>query len=145
MSQGPIDTGPTIILAEDDPAHAELICRALKLVGRNCNVVRAENGEDVLTVLRKNTALRPKLILMDINMPKMDGLEALRELKSDPALAAIPVVMLTTSNANTDKLKSYAAHANGYVTKGNDFSAHKQDLQRICDFWLDTNQIPNGS
>jgi CheY-like chemotaxis protein len=106
----------------------------------------ATDGEVAMAFLRRQgpyaDAPRPDLILLDLNMPRMDGREVLREVKADPSLKAIPVVVLTTSAAEADILKSYELHANAYVTKPVAFDAFLSAVRGIEDFWLALVHLP---
>jgi CheY-like chemotaxis protein len=104
------------------------------------------DGEQALQFLRQSgpfaDAPRPGLILLDVNLPRLSGLEVLAELKQDPALAVIPVVMLTTSRAEEDVLRSYKLHANAYVSKPVDFEHFIEAIRQIGDFFLTLVQLP---
>jgi CheY-like chemotaxis protein len=104
------------------------------------------DGERALQFVRRTgsfaDAPRPGLILLDINLPRLSGLEVLAELKADPVLALIPVVMLTTSQAEEDVLRSYRLHANAYVSKPVDFENFIAAIRQIDDFFLTLVQLP---
>ena len=104
------------------------------------------DGEQALQFLRRTgpfaDAPRPGLILLDINLPRLSGLEVLAELKKDPELTLIPVVILTTSQAEEDILRSYRLHANAYVSKPVDFENFIEAIRQIDDFFLTLVQLP---
>jgi two-component system, chemotaxis family, response regulator Rcp1 len=139
-----IDDGETrvieILLVEDNPADARLTREALRdgTVQNNLSVV--DDGVEALAFLRREGAYqespRPDLILLDLNLPRKDGRQVLAEIKTDPDLKMIPVVILTTSTAEEDVLNSYGLHANAYVKKPVDFSQFLRVVQAIEEFWL---------
>jgi CheY-like chemotaxis protein len=106
-----------------------------------------DDGADALAFLRREgeyvDAPRPDLVLLDLNLPRMDGREVLQEIKSDPGLASIPVVVLTTSEAEEDVLRSYSLHANAYVTKPVDFERFIQVVRQIDDFFVSVVRLPS--
>jgi CheY-like chemotaxis protein len=135
-----------ILLIEDNPGDVRLTQEAFK-EGRmaiNLNVVM--DGVEAIKYLRKETPYKdsviPDLILLDLNLPKMDGREVLEEIKTDDQLKRIPVVVLTTSNAQQDILKSYNLHVNCYINKPVDFDKFFDIIQKIEDFWLSTAILP---
>ena len=137
-----------ILLVEDSPSDAAMTIEALH-EGQIINQVHvATDGEVAMAFLRKQgtyaDALRPDLILLDLNLPRMDGREVLREVKADPSLATIPVVVLTTSAAEADILEAYKLHANAYVTKPVSFGAFLAAVRGIEDFWLTLVHLPLG-
>jgi len=144
MKEEPID----ILLVEDSPGDVRLTMEALKdgKVANNLHVV--EDGEEALLFLRRKGkylgAIRPDLILLDLNLPKKDGREVLSEIKRDDDLKRIPVVILTTSSAEEDILKTYNNHANCYVTKPMGFDQFIHAIQSIENFWLTVVKLPNG-
>lgn len=135
-----------ILLVEDSPGDARLTKEALKegKVLNNLNVVG--DGVEALAFLRKEgpyvNTTRPDLILLDLNLPKKDGREVLAAIKNDPDLKRIPVVILTTSSAEKDVLKSYDLHANCYVTKPVDFEQFITVVKSVEDFWLTVVKLP---
>jgi chemotaxis family two-component system response regulator Rcp1 len=135
-----------ILLVEDSPSDAAMTIEAMH-EGRIVNQVHvATDGEVAMAFLRRQgpyaDALRPDLILLDLNLPRMDGREVLREVKGDLNLQAIPVVVLTTSAAEADIVKSYELHANAYVTKPVAFEAFLSAVRGIEDFWLALVHLP---
>ena len=135
-----------ILLIEDNPGDVRLTQEAFN-EGRipiNLNVVM--DGEEALSYLRKeppyNDVTIPDLILLDLNLPKKDGREVLAEIKADDSLKRIPVVVLTTSNAEQDIVISYGFHANCYINKPVDFDKFFDIIQKVEDFWLSTAILP---
>ena len=135
-----------ILMAEDNPDDIELTVEALKdaRVGNFLSVVK--NGEEAIAYLRcqgkYKQAVRPDLILLDLNMPKKNGRDVLREIKNDPLLKRIPVVILTTSQAEEDIRHTYDLHANCYITKPVDFNQFLKVVRSIEDFWLTVVKLP---
>ncbi|MBC3986887.1 response regulator [Streptomyces sp. AC563] len=130
-----------VLLVEDDVADAMLIEEALSERGAR-NLVRVTDGVAALEHLRTPDAPRPDLIVLDLNMPRMNGRELLRILKGDEDLQSIPVVVLTTSTAPDDVTSAYSSHANAYVTKPVNLEEFEQAVQSIDAFYLDTATRP---
>ena len=137
-----------ILLVEDNPADVRLTQEALKEGKVYNNLHWAKDGVEALEFLRRQgkhaKAPRPDIILLDLNLPKKDGREVLQEIKSDEHLRRIPVVVLTTSKAEEDVLKSYNLHANCYVTKPVDLEQFIVVVKSIDMFWLTVVTLPNG-
>jgi chemotaxis family two-component system response regulator Rcp1 len=138
----PID----ILLVEDSPGDVRLTREAIKH-GRFKNELHVVgDGEEAMDFLHKRGAYinapRPGLILLDLNLPVMDGREVLAEIKTDPSLRRIPVIVLTTSKADEDILKSYDLHANSYITKPVDYQQFISVIQHIEEFWLSIVSLP---
>jgi len=137
-----------ILLVEDNPGDVRLTEEALKegKVVNRLNVV--PDGVEALAYLRKEgeyaSAETPDLMLLDLNLPKKDGREVLAEVKEDPELRMIPVVVLTTSRDEQDILKSYDLHANCYITKPVDFEQFISVVRAIEDFWLSVVKLPSN-
>ena len=136
-----------ILLVEDSPSDAAMTIEALR-DGRILNELTvATDGEMAIAMLRKqgsyHDAPRPDLIILDLNLPKMDGREVLDIVKNDEDLMAIPVVVLTSSSAESDIVKSYQLHANSYVTKPVGLDAFLAAVRGIEDFWLSVVQLPS--
>ena len=135
-----------ILMVEDDPGDVRLTREALKgsKVLHNLNVV--EDGVAALDYLRKvapfQDAVRPDIVLLDLNLPRKDGREVLAAMKQDAALKMIPVVILTTSQAEEDVLRAYNLNANCYVTKPVDFDQFMRIVRTIEDFWLNVVTLP---
>lgn len=135
-----------ILLVEDSPSDTELTVEALK-EGRVANHLSiVEDGEQAIAFLRREQlythAPRPDLILLDFNLPRKDGREVLVEIKSDPHLRSIPVVVLTTSRAESDVLRAYQLQANCYITKPVDFKKFLEVVRSIEHFWLTVVALP---
>jgi chemotaxis family two-component system response regulator Rcp1 len=138
--------GIEILLVEDNPGDVRLTREALK-DGKIINKLHvAEDGVEALAYLRRegkyHNAVRPELILLDLNLPKKDGREVLAEIKADVALKRIPVVILTSSAAEQDIVKSYNLHANCYVTKPVDLDQFINVVKSIEHFWLSVVKLP---
>jgi len=138
----------TILLVEDNPDHADLTRRALKNGNMINEVFWAKDGQEALEYLQQDgrhaatRAPRPALILLDIKLPKVDGPEVLRRIKSDERLRTIPVVMLTTSAADDDVKACYTMGANSFVTKPVSFADFMDKIKTVKLYWLLTNQLP---
>jgi CheY-like chemotaxis protein len=131
-----------ILLVEDNAADVRLTREALREGKVRNNLRVARDGEEALDILRREGEPRPDLILLDLNLPRRDGREVLKEIKSDPALMTIPVVVLTTSAAEADIVKSYSLHANCYITKPVDLDQFITVVKSIDDFWLTIVKLP---
>lgn len=135
-----------ILLVEDNPGDVRLTLEALKeaRIQNKINVV--SNGVEAIDYLRRNAgyaeATRPDLILLDLNLPRKDGREVLQEIKNDSDLKRIPVVVLTTSKAEEDILRTYNLHANCYITKPVDLDQFMRVVRSIQDFWLSIVKLP---
>ncbi|BAY77557.1 response regulator receiver protein [Nostoc linckia NIES-25] len=135
-----------ILLVEDSPSDANLTIKGFLNARIANNLHWVEDGESAMNYLLSQgefaDAIRPDIILLDLNLPGMDGRELLTEIKSDPNLKSIPVVVITTSNDEQDILRSYNLSANCYVTKPIDVYQFIQVLQLIKDFWLIAVTLP---
>ena len=135
-----------ILLIEDSPSDVALTIEALKAgkIGNNLNHVA--DGVEAMEYLKQQGSFakspRPDLIMLDLNLPKKDGREVLRELKSDPSLKLIPVIVLTTSRSDKDVLQSYELSANCYITKPVDFQQFIDVVKSIEHFWLSVVMLP---
>jgi chemotaxis family two-component system response regulator Rcp1 len=125
-----------ILLVDDSVADVRLTVEALKEAKMRNTIHVVYDGESAIEFLRNPEQRRPDLILLDLNLPGMDGREVLAEIKSDPALAIIPVVVLTTSHAEEDILRSYQLHCNCFITKPVDLNQFISVVQSIEDFWF---------
>jgi two-component system, chemotaxis family, response regulator Rcp1 len=136
----------TILLVEDNLGDIRLIQEVLKSTGSQCQVVSVRDGVAAMAYLRCEgeyaNALRPNLVLLDLNLPKKDGREVLAEIKTDPHLRSIPVVVLTTSRNEEDIAKSYELHVNCYISKSRNLPELFKTVQIIERFWLDTVILP---
>lgn len=135
-----------ILLVEDNPGDVRLTQEVLKegKIKNTLNIVM--DGEEALDYLHKRgkhtAAETPDIVLLDLNLPKIDGREVLAHIKNEPNLKRIPVIVLTTSDAQADILKMYDNHANCYITKPVDFSQFINVVRSIEDFWLTIVQLP---
>jgi CheY-like chemotaxis protein len=136
-----------ILLVEDNPGDVRLTQETFKECKISNHVSLAEDGEKALAFLRQEGAyansVRPDLILLDLNLPKKDGREVLTEIKADPSLRRIPVVILTTSRAEQDIVKTYDLHANCYITKPLNLEQFITVVKSIQDFWLTIVKLPS--
>lgn len=137
----------TIFLVEDNKADIRLIEEALKNSTIPHQVITVRNGMDAMAYLRQEGeyagATRPDLILLDLNLPRKDGREVLAEIKADPLLKRIPVVVLTTYSNNEDIVQSYELHVNCYITKSRNISQLFTIVKGIEEFWLKTVTLPS--
>lgn len=135
------------LLVEDNPGDVRLTREALRESKVRNNLSVAGDGEEALKFLRRQSpyenAPRPDIILLDLNLPKKDGREVLSEIKSDPALKRIPVVVITSSEAEQDILQTYDLHVNCYVTKPVDLDQFIKVVRSIEDFWLTIVRLPS--
>ena len=142
MSLAPIE----VLLVEDDPGDVELTQESLVESKLRINLTIVNDGVEALDYLRKQngyaSAVRPDLILLDLNMPRKDGREVLAELKVEENLRTIPVVVLTTSDADQDILKSYGLGCNSYVNKPVGLEQFTKVLQAIENFWFTVVKLP---
>jgi CheY-like chemotaxis protein len=145
MKGEPVD----ILLVEDDPAHAEIVQRNFEGFRVANRLIHVSDGQEALDYLFRREKFsdpgdspRPSLILLDLRLPKVDGLEVLRTVKADPDLARIPVVVLTTSAAEPDKVRAYDSHVNSYLVKPVDFPQFATLMQALGYYWLAWNERP---
>jgi CheY-like chemotaxis protein len=138
-------------MADDDPDDRLMAYRALKEYRLKNGLRFVEDGEELMDYLRHQgryadpaSAPEPGLILLDLNMPRKDGREALAEIKGDPALRHIPVVVLTTSKADEDVLRSYDLGVNSYITKPVSFQGLAEALRVLSQYWFEIVKLPNG-
>ncbi|PKN45602.1 MAG: response regulator [Deltaproteobacteria bacterium HGW-Deltaproteobacteria-17] len=137
-----------ILLVEDNEGDARLAKEAMRDSKIRNTLHHVLDGEEAMAFLRREgkyaDAPRPDLILLDLNLPRKDGREVLAEIKGDPSLRLIPVVILTVSNAEEDILKTYNLHANCYITKPIDLDQFIKVVRSIEDFWLTIVKLPTG-
>ena len=135
-----------ILLVEDNPGDVRLTIEGLRETKVHNHLSVARDGVEALAMLRREGAfadvVRPDLILLDLNLPRKDGREVLAEIKADPELKTIPVVVLTTSRAEQDVLRSYELQANCYITKPVDLEQFLTVVQSIENFWLSVVTLP---
>lgn len=139
-----------MLLVEDNPDHEELIRRAFAERVPRVALAVARHGEEALDYLHRrgqyqdpSRSPRPRLILLDLRLPRVDGLEVLGEIKASPTLRATPVVVLTTSDSEHDVARAYAQHANSYLVKPAEFARIRDMLDRVQGYWLGMNRLPN--
>ncbi len=136
-----------ILLVEDNPGDVRLTQEALGEAKVRNNLAVARDGVEALSYLRREPpfqdATRPDLVLLDLNLPRKDGREVLSEIKADPELRRLPVVVLTTSAAEKDVFESYNLHANCYITKPVDLDQFVGIVSSIEDFWLTIVKLPS--
>ncbi len=135
-----------ILLVEDNSGDARLVAEALRESGAGSRLHVVEDGVEALRFLRRQGdyagAVRPDLILLDLNLPRKDGREVLAEVKSDPALMRIPVVVFTTSTAAPDVLRCYELRANSYVAKPMDLDGFMGVVRSLEHYWRDVARLP---
>lgn len=136
-----------ILLVEDNPADARLVMEVFKDFKINNKLYHVKDGVEAMEYLHHNDKYsgtsKPDLILLDLNLPRKDGREVLKEIKEDEKLKCIPVVILTTSSAEDDVLKTYCNHANCYIIKPVDFDQFIKVIQSIESFWLTMVKLPS--
>lgn len=134
------------LLVEDDDTHAHLVSRSLAKSKVENEVVRVKDGLEAIQFLRREGKFAgqslPDVILLDLKLPKMDGHEVLQSIKSNPKLMKIPVVVMTTSDAESDRARAYEHHANSYVVKPVDFDRFRQLVGNLCLYWGVWNESP---
>lgn len=142
MSQG----GGFILLADDNATDAELTIRALEIGGVGEKVVWVQDGEAALQfVFRKGVYAQrppgnPAVMLLDLNMPKVDGIEVLTQIKHDPRTRSTPVIVMSSSDQESDMMRSYAAHANSYIVKPIDFKQFTEQVAMLGQYWTRINR-----
>jgi CheY-like chemotaxis protein len=146
MASGTLMTSVEILLVEDNLADVRLTQETLKEEKLNNNLNVVNDGVEALAFLRREgqyiNAVRPDLILLDLNLPRKDGREVLAEIKNDPDLKTIPVVVLTISEAEKDVLQSYRLYANCYIVKPLDLNQFSMVVKSIQNFWLSIVKLP---
>jgi len=137
-----------VLLVEDDPGDALIVREAFDHYKIRNTLHVVTDGEQALRFVRQDgeftDAPRPGLIMLDLNLPRRDGLEVLAELKADPALRVIPVVILTTSRSEEDVLRSYSLHANAYVSKPVEFERFMDAVRQIDNFFVTVVRLPGA-
>ncbi len=138
-----------ILLVEDNPADVELTLHALRQNKLANRIQVARDGEEALDFLfgrgpysQRDTNHRPKLILLDLKLPKIDGLEVLRQIRSNPQTRAIPVAILTSSKEEKDLIQSYELGVNSYIQKPVDFAQFRETIKQLGMYWLVVNEPP---
>jgi CheY-like chemotaxis protein len=140
---------PVILIAEDDLGDRLLLEHAFRAAASAADLRFTANGEEFLAYLRRQPpwekAERPDLILLDLNMPRMDGREVLREVKRDPELVSVPVVVLTNSTAPEDIAVAYDNGANAYVPKPHSLEELTAIIRALCEYWFKVCALPGAS
>lgn len=135
-----------ILLADDNPTDAELTIRALEIGGVSQQVVWVQDGEAALHyvfrqgVYAQRVSGNPKLMLLDLHMPKIDGLDVLAQIKADPKTRSTPVVIMSSSDQESDMARSYKAHANSYIVKPVDFKQFTDQVSLLGQYWTRINR-----
>jgi CheY-like chemotaxis protein len=139
----------SILLVEDDADHADLVRRSVSQLAREAELTVVGDGEDAVAYLLRrgswadpSRSPRPRLILLDLRLPKLDGFQVLEQIKGSEELRSIPVVVLATSQAETDMARAYASHANSYLVKPVDFERFVDLVKEVDEYWLDWNRQP---
>jgi two-component system response regulator len=132
----------TILLVEDNPKDEALILRALKKNNISNEVAVAHDGAEALTLLGDPASPLPQLVLLDLKLPKIDGLEVLQRIRADPRTRLLPVVILTSSTEEGDRLRGYSFGANSYIRKPVDFTQFAEAVRQLGLYWLIMNEPP---
>lgn len=133
-----------LVHIEDNPAHADLVRRQLNRTRPELKIVHLADGDAALRYLMNRSPhdAAPKLILLDLRLPKVDGIEVLRQLKEHPELRRLPVVVLSTSSARKDLVEAYRHGANSYLVKPLEFEPFREMIKALCHFWIGWNTEP---
>jgi CheY-like chemotaxis protein len=138
-----------ILLVEDNPNDAEMTIRGLNKYNLANNVTHVSDGEEALDFIYarakykgRNIEIKPRMILLDIKLPKINGLEVLKIIKNDPETKMIPVVVLTTSTEESDMIESYKYGVNSYIVKPVDFEKFAESIRNIGFYWILLNKLP---
>ncbi len=138
-----------ILLVEDNPRDAEMTLRTLRKGNLANKVVHVKDGQEALDWLfcagafaGRDVSQRPKVVLLDLKLPKLDGLDVLRAIRADERTRTLPVVVMTSSNEQRDLIKSYELGVNSYVVKPVDFDSFSQAVLELGHYWLLVNQVP---
>ena len=143
-----VDQKKIILLVEDNPEHEALTLRAFEKNRFGSQIVVVRDGAEALDWLHKRGAHQsrsepdPQIVLLDLDIPRVDGLEVLRQIRADPRTALLPVVILTTSKEQTDVLLGYELRANSYIQKPVEFARFVEVIREIGLYWLDLNETP---
>ncbi len=141
----------SVLMVDDDPEDGVLVRKAISASGQNVDFRFVASGAEVLDYLfaegrytDRSDAPRPSLILLDLNMPGVDGFRVLKRIKSNMDLRRIPVIVLTTSDAETDIVRSYDCGANSFITKPSSFSGLTEVMRSLKDYWFDAARLPSA-
>ena len=139
-----------ILMVDDNEEDCDLTQRVFTNLPRTPKLRFASDGKELMDYLHRNGRFAdpksspwPDLILLDLNMPRMGGIEALKAIKSDPRLCSVPVVVMSTSGSDEDVLASYETGSNAFITKPNTMRAWREVMQKLSEFWFDVAQRPN--
>ncbi|MGA1823728.1 MAG: response regulator [bacterium] len=130
----------SIVIIEDNIIHSKLISRAIKLGGRSEDLIYLQDGEKAVRYFENEPSDFPRLVLLDINLPKVNGIEVLKKIKGDKRYQTLPVVILTTSDSRTDMDMCAYFKANDYIVKSTDMEEFMKKVVRIINYWLDNNR-----
>jgi CheY-like chemotaxis protein len=136
-----------LLYVEDNQDHAEIVLESFSRYEGSTRVVHVEDGEAALAYLRRSGSAedpRPRLILLDLRLPKIDGFEVLRTVRSTPGLSDIPVVVLTTSASDADVARAYEHHVNSYLVKPDDYPKLDRLIKELGNYWLVNNAVSVG-
>jgi len=136
------DEAKRILLVEDDPDHELLTIRALKRSNIANDVKVARDGEEAINILFAEGALQPQVILLDLKLPKLDGLEVLRRIRENESTRMLPVVVLTSSDEERDLVRSYQLGVNSYIRKPVNFNDFAEATRQLGMYWLVLNECP---
>jgi two-component system, chemotaxis family, response regulator Rcp1 len=144
--QGNVKKPVSILLIDDDAGDRMVIQNILKACNSSIDLKVTEDGEEALSYLKRQgtyaDAQRPHLVLLDLNLPKADGAEILAEIRVDPELTTLPVIVLTTSSAPNDIRRSYALHANAFISKSADLNQLRSAIEHLYAFWFGVAKLP---
>jgi CheY-like chemotaxis protein len=138
-----MDSTKLILLVEDDPDHELLTIRALKKSNIANDVRVARDGEEALNFLFAENAIKPQVVLLDLKLPKIDGLEVLRRIRQNDATRMLPVVVLTSSDEERDVVRSYQLGVNSYIRKPVNFTDFAEATRQLGMYWLVLNECPS--
>jgi DNA-binding response OmpR family regulator len=134
--------GKLILLVEDDPDHELLTIRALKKSNIANDIRVARDGEEAINMLLGEDGLRPQVVLLDLKLPKVDGLEVLRRIRENEATRMLPIVVLTSSDEERDVVRSYQLGVNSYIRKPVNFNDFAEATRQLGLYWLVLNECP---
>ena len=134
--------GKLILLVEDDPDHELLTIRALKKSNIANDIRVARDGEEAINMLLGDDSLRPQVVLLDLKLPKLDGLEVLRRIRENEATRMLPIVVLTSSDEERDVVRSYQLGVNSYIRKPVNFTDFAEATRQLGLYWLVLNECP---
>ncbi len=142
-------TKPTMLVVEDNPDHLELTLTVLEHNGIDHHIVVARDGQEALDYLMgegrysgRNAEEQPELVLLDLNMPKMDGLQVLQRMRNDPRTFFVPVVMLTSASEQSDAVRELTGGLNSYIGKPLDYREFQDRLEQVREYWRTSNFAP---